>query len=134
MASVKVQVTVVFDVIGKLDVVVPMIDPEQLSLAVGAGMLVTGEHVEVTVGREAFVGTGAITSSTSTTCVCVEIFPNPSVNVHVTVVFDVIGKLVVVVPTIDPEQLSREVGAVMLVTGEHVEVTVGREALVGTGA
>ena len=56
--------TVVFDEIGKLDVVVPMIDPEQLSFAVGAVILVTGVHVEVIVGRDEFVGIGAMTSPT----------------------------------------------------------------------
>jgi hypothetical protein len=61
---VKVQVTVVFDEIGKLDVVVPMIDPEQLSDAVGAVILVTGVHVEVIVGRDEFVGIGAMASPT----------------------------------------------------------------------
>jgi hypothetical protein len=66
VASVKVQVTVVFDVIGKLDVVVPMIEPEQLSMAVGAVMLVTGEHIDVRVGSVAFVGTGAMASPIST--------------------------------------------------------------------
>ena len=63
-ASVKVQVTVVFDEIGKLVVVVPVINPEQLSFAVGAAILVTGVHVEVTVGRDEFVGIGAMTSPT----------------------------------------------------------------------
>ena len=63
-ASVKVQVTVVFDAIGKLVVVVPVINPEQLSFAVGAAILVTAVHVEVTVGRDEFVGIGAMTSPT----------------------------------------------------------------------
>ena len=63
-ASVKVQVTVVFDAIGKLVVVVPVINPEQLSFAVGAAILVTAVHVEVTVGRDEFVGIGAMASPT----------------------------------------------------------------------
>jgi hypothetical protein len=56
------------------------------------------------------------------------------VKVQITLALEVIGKLVVVVPTIDPEQLSKAVGAVMLVTGVHVEVIVGRDEFVGTGA
>ena len=55
-------------------------------------------------------------------------------NVQMTLVFEAIGKLVVVVPTIDPEQLSMAVGAVKLVTGVHIEVIVGRDEFVGTGA
>ena len=60
----NVQVTVVLDVIGKLVVVDPVINPEQLSDAVGAVMLVTGLHVEVMVGRDEFVGRGAMASPT----------------------------------------------------------------------
>jgi nitrate reductase NapAB chaperone NapD len=131
---VKVQVTVVFDAIGKLVVVVPVINPEQLSDAVGSAILVTAVHVEVIVGRDEFVGIGAMASPTSTTCVCVDVLPNPSVKVQITLALDVIGKLVVVVPTIDPEQLSKAVGAVKLVTGVHIEVIVGRDEFVGTGA
>ena len=56
--------TVVFDKIGKLDAVVPVINPEQLSFAVGAAILVTGVHVEVIVGRDELVGIGAMTSPT----------------------------------------------------------------------
>ena len=56
--------TVVFDKIGKLVVVVPVINPEQLSFAVGAAILVTGVHVEVIVGRDEFIGIGAMTSPT----------------------------------------------------------------------
>ena len=55
----KVQITLVLEVIGKLVVVVPVINPEQLSFAVGAVKLVTVVHVEVIVGRDEFVGTGA---------------------------------------------------------------------------
>ena len=54
----------VLEVIGKLVVVVPVINPEQLSDAVGAVMLVTGLHVEVMVGRDEFVGRGAMASPT----------------------------------------------------------------------
>ena len=54
----------VFDEIGKLDVVVPVINPEQLSFAVGAVILLTAEHVEVIVGRDEFVGIGAMASPT----------------------------------------------------------------------
>jgi hypothetical protein len=124
---------VLFAVIGKLDVVVPRIAPEQLSKAVGAVILVTGEHVEVMVGSDEFVGTGAMTSPTSTVCVCVVVFPAASVKVQVTVVFDAIGKLVVVVPVINPEQLSDAEGAVNETIGEHTDETVESEANVGTG-
>ena len=55
-------------------------------------------------------------------------------KVQITLALDVIGKLVVVVPTMDPEQLSKAVGAVKLVTGVHIEVIVGRDEFVGTGA
>ena len=56
--------TVVFDKIGKLVVVVPVINPEQLSFAVGAAILFTAVHVEVIVGRDEFVGIGAMASPT----------------------------------------------------------------------
>ena len=46
-------------VIGNRTVVVPVIKPEQLSVAVGAAILVTGVHIEVIAGRDEFVGTGA---------------------------------------------------------------------------
>lgn len=133
-ASVKVQVTVVFEVIGNTVFVVPVIEPEQLSVAVGAAILFTGEHDDVIADRDAFVGTGLTLSPTSTICVCVEIFPAASEKVHVTVVFDVIGNTVLVVPVIEPEQLSDAVGAVMVVTGEQTEVITGSDDKVGTGA
>jgi hypothetical protein len=60
--------------------------------------------------------------------------PKPSVKVQITLALEVIGKLVVVVPVINPEQLSFAVGAVKLVTRVHVEVIVGRDEFVGTGA
>ena len=55
-------------------------------------------------------------------------------KVQITLALEVIGRLVVVVPTMDPEQLSNAVGAVKLVTGVHIEVIAGRDEFVGTGA
>ena len=49
-------------------------------------------------------------------------------------VFDKIGKLVVVVPVINPEQLSDAEGAVKEIIGEHTDETLARVATVGTGA
>ena len=49
-------------------------------------------------------------------------------------VFDKIGKLVVVVPVINPEQLSDAEGAVKEIIGEHTDETLARVAKVGTGA
>jgi hypothetical protein len=43
-------------------------------------------------------------------------------------VVDAIGKLVVVVPVILPEQLSVAVGAVNDATGEQLDTTVERDA------
>ena len=60
----KVQITLALEVIGRLVVVVPTMDPEQLSKAVGAVKLVTGVHIEVIVGRDEFVGIGAMASPT----------------------------------------------------------------------
>jgi hypothetical protein len=61
------------------------------------------------------------------------VFPAASVNVQVTVVLEVIGKLVVVVPAINPEQLSDAEGAVNEIIGEHTDEIVARVATVGTG-
>jgi hypothetical protein len=97
-------------------------------------MLVTGEHVDVTLGREAFVGIGAIMSPTSTIWVCVDVLPAASVYVQVIVVLLVIGKVVVVVPVTNPEQLSEAVGAVIDVTGEQTDETVDKVPAVATGA
>ena len=66
-ASVYVQTTVVFDVIGNVVVVVPFSVPEQLSVAVGGVKLVTGPHGEFTAVKLATVGTGAIASPACTT-------------------------------------------------------------------
>ena len=54
-------------------------------------------------------------------------------NVQVTVVFDAIGKLVVVVPVINPEQLSDAEGAVKEIIGAHTDETAARVATDGTG-
>ena len=52
-------------------VVVPMIVPEQLSIARGA--VTDTEHSPVMVGNVVTTGTGAVTSFTITVCVCVVI-------------------------------------------------------------
>ena len=57
----------------------------------------------------------------------------PSEYVQTTVVDDVIGKTVVVVPVIVPLQLSVAVGAVMLAT-LHCAFTAGSVAKSATGA
>ena len=50
-------------------VVVPMIVPEQLSIALGA--VTVAEHSPVIVGNVVTTGTGAVISLTTTVCVCV---------------------------------------------------------------
>jgi len=109
--------------------VVPVIVPEQLSCIVG-GVTVT-EQEPLTVGRE--VTTGAELSATVTVNEQLEVFPDASVAVYVTVV----------VPTlnVDPEawledkitpgQLSDPVGSTQLTTAEQLAVAVETEILVG---
>ena len=67
-----------------------------------------------------------------TTCVCVDVLPVASMNVHVIVVFVEIGNAAVVVPVICPEQLSVAVGAEMLGTG-HVDTTGDKLDTFATG-
>jgi hypothetical protein len=86
--------------------------PEQLSVAVGGRRLVTS-HADVISDKDGVLGTGAITSLITTDCVWVVVFPAPSVNVQVTLVDWEIGNDVVVVPVINPEQLSVAVGGVI---------------------
>ncbi len=50
------------------------------------------------------------------------------------VVLVVIGKVVLVVPVTNPEQLSEAVGAVIDVTGEQTDETVDKVPVVATGA
>jgi hypothetical protein len=57
--------------------VVPLIAPEQLSVAVGILLTVT-EHSPLAVGKVAESGTGAVVSSTMTVWVWVVLFPLPS--------------------------------------------------------
>ena len=98
---------------------------------VGTGTV--AEHSPVISAR---VGaTGSVTSSITTFCVCMELFPFPSSKFQVTTVVPcaVIGKVVVVVPVIVPSQLSVAVGAVIEAT-EHSAVTSAREPASGTGA
>jgi hypothetical protein len=67
LPSLKIQVTVVLDVIGSVALVVALRDPEQLSVAVG-GFNVVIEQVPVTSGNVETSGTGAVTSSIVIDC------------------------------------------------------------------
>ena len=58
--------------IGSVALCVPVIDPAQLSVAVGAVKLVT-EHSDVTFDKLAMSATGAVTSVMTTFCVCVDV-------------------------------------------------------------
>ena len=85
-ASVKVQVTV--DVpcvlLVNASVVVPVIVPLQLSVAVGADVIVA-EHCPVAATKLATLATGATVSVTTINWVCVLVFPTASLKVQVTV-------------------------------------------------
>ena len=71
--------------IGSTVVVVPVIEPAQLSVAVGAVKLST-LHCAVTSSKSATSARGGVTSSITTFCVCVVMFPLASVKVQVTTV------------------------------------------------
>ena len=71
--------------IGSVALFVTVTTPPQLSVAVGAVNDVT-VHSAVTFANVATVGTGAVTSSITTFCVCVDVFPFPSLYVQVTTV------------------------------------------------
>ena len=77
--SLYVHVTTVVPwvVIGNVVPVVPVIVPAQLSFAVGGVSDVT-EHCAVIFGKVATFGTGGVVSSISIVCVCVDVFPFPS--------------------------------------------------------
>ena len=64
--------------------VVPITDPTQLSVAVGAVSMLA-EHSPVIVGNVALLAAGAVTSFTITVCVWVDVLPLPSLYVQVTV-------------------------------------------------
>ena len=64
-------------VIGSIASCVPVIAPAQLSVAVGAVKEVTS-HCAVMSDKVATSATGSVTSSMITFCVCVEVFPFPS--------------------------------------------------------
>src|SRR5439155_735113 len=135
-ASTKCHVTVELPWVLRVreSVVVPVIVPEQLSVAVGGAVMVA-EHCPVTSGNDATLGTGAIVSVTTIFWVCIEILPWPSSKCHVTVELPWVlcVRESVVVPVIVPEQLSVEVGGAVMVT-EHCPVTSGNDATLGTGA
>ena len=65
VASMNVQVIVVFVEIGNTALVVPVTCPEQLSVAVGAEMLGTG-HVDKTGNKLNTFATGALLSPIAT--------------------------------------------------------------------
>src|ERR1051325_10717279 len=113
-------------------VVVPVIVPEQLSLAVGGAEMVA-EHSPVTSGRLATLGTGAVLSLTTIFWVCEEMLPFPSSNVQVTTEVPCVLRVSesVVVPVMVPEQLSSAVGGAEIVA-EHSPVASGRLATLGT--
>ena len=115
--SSNVQVIVCDVYIGNTVLCVPTIVPAQLSVAVG-GVKLINEHSAVAVASDALSATGAVISSITTLCVCVDVFPLPSSYVHVIVAELVIGKLALCVPMIVPAQLSAAVGAVKA-TIEH---------------
>jgi hypothetical protein len=76
------QVTSALELNGKVVEVVPTIDPPQLSVAVG-GLMELTVQVEFTGVKLATLGTGAVLSSITTDCVCVDV-DTPSLYVHVT--------------------------------------------------
>src|SRR5436309_2064951 len=84
-ASTKCQVTVEVPCVLRVSesVVVPVMVPEQLSVAVGAAAMVA-VHWPVALGNVATFGTGAIVSVTTMFCVWLELLPWPSLNVQVT--------------------------------------------------
>ncbi len=63
--------------IGKVALLVPVITPAQLSFAKGADNDVT-EQEELMSERVGNIGTGAVTSSIITDCVCVKVVPAAS--------------------------------------------------------
>ena len=105
--------------IGNVEVVVPVIVPEQLSVAVGGVMVLTGAHEEFMADKFAVFGTGAVKSLIVTCCDCVVVLPLPSLYVQVIVVFALIGILTELVAVIVPAQLSVAVGAVKEVTAQE---------------
>ena len=113
--SVKVQVMVVEAVMGSVVVVTPVIDPSQLSVAVGGVNADDHSHWAVSGVSEAKSGTGGVVSCIITSCVCVLEKPAESVKVQVMVVEAVMGSVVVVCPWTMPSQLSVAVGAVSVV-------------------
>ena len=58
--------------IGKVVVVVPVTVPAQLSVAVG-GVIELTAQVEFTGVKLATLGTGAVLSSITTVCICVDV-------------------------------------------------------------
>ena len=114
-------------------VVVAVMEPAQLSVAVGIVVTFT-EHCPLIGGKAVTSGTGAIPSLMMTFCNCVVAFPLPSVYVHViTVLAIILVKIVDVVAVIVPEQLSVAVGMAVTFT-EHCAVIFGKVATFGTGA
>jgi len=124
-ASVNVYVTGVepkLKLAPDVCVLVGVIDPPQLSKAVGADHVAVAEH-EAPAVTVIFDGhpltTGAVLSTTVTVNVHVALLPAASVNVYVTGVepkLKLAPDVCVLVGVIDPPQLSIAVGAVHVAT------------------
>ena len=129
-ASVNVYVTGVepkLKLAPDVCVLVEVIDPPQLSIAVGAVHVAIAKH-EASAESVMLDGhpltTGAVLSITVTVNVQVELLPAASVNVYVTGVEPkekVAPDVCVLVGVTEPLQLSVAVGAVHVATCEHVE-------------
>ena len=96
-ASVYVHVMVVFPMIGVLVVVAAIIDLPEQFMAVG-GVKEVISHCAVSSFSDGTFGMIAVTSIT-TSCVWVAVLFDASVYVHVIVVLDIIGKLVMLLLT-----------------------------------
>ena len=133
LPSLKVHVIVVDPPSTKVSVsdVVPVIVPAQLSVVDGTESVPS----QSTVTADSVGVTGAVISSTTMLCVCVDVFPLPSSKVHVMVVVPwvVLINASVVVPRIDPPQLSVAVGIPVIIAA-HSPVTSGSVIASGTGA
>ena len=134
LLSLKVHVIVVDPPSTKLNVsdVVPFTVPAQLSVVDGTESVPS----QSTVTADSVGVTGAVISSTTMFCVCVDVFPLPSSKVQVTVVEPCV-ELVnesVVVPVIVPPQLSDAVGALPVMVAEHSPVASGSVIESGIGA
>src|SRR3989442_10194162 len=113
-ASTKCQVTIEVPCVLRVSelVVVPVIDPEHLSVAVAAEPIVA-VHWPVTSGRLATSATGAIVSVTTMFCVCEDSLPTASTKCQEIrrASCGVRVKILVVAASLKKKQLSVAVGA-----------------------